>query len=145
MEREERVARALKILEETRVGADGEGTTLAKILARPESRLGDLPSPPPEIGALDRWEALYAESEVKGAGYRERARAEARRLQAARRTPIPPGFDFGALPGLSREVRELLHRVGPANLDQASRIPGMTPAALLRLHYALRRGGNRGG
>jgi len=145
MEREARVARALKILEESRVGAEGEGTTLAKILARPESRLGDLPSPPPEIGALDRWEAFYVESEVKGAGYRERARAEARRLQAARRTPIPPGFDFSALPGLSREVRELLHRVGPANLDQASRIPGMTPAALLRLHYALGRGGNRGG
>ncbi len=141
-EREARVEKALRRLAEAR--ETEEGITLARFLSRPEVGLGDLPSPPPEVAVLDRWEALYVESEVKGAGYRERCRAEARRLPAARRTRIPPGFDFGSLPGLSREVRELLQRVAPENLDQASRIPGMTPAALLRLHYALERGGRRG-
>lgn len=143
-EREKRVKRALGGLQKTYVTVEGEGTSLARLLSRPGQRLEDLPSSPPELAGLDRWEVLYVESEVKGAGYRERCRAEARRLLAARRTRIPPGFDFGALPGLSREVRELLQRVEPANLDQASRIPGMTPAALLRLHYALDRGGSRG-
>ncbi|MGC8762622.1 MAG: tRNA uridine-5-carboxymethylaminomethyl(34) synthesis enzyme MnmG [Acidobacteriota bacterium] len=143
-ERERRVAAARRTLEETRVEVGGEVLSLARILSRPQVGMEDLPVHPPELRALDRWEVLYVESEVKGEGYRERARAEARRLLAARRTRIPPGFDFGALPGLSREVREVLQRVAPANLDQASRIPGMTPAALLRLHYALDRGGSHG-
>jgi tRNA uridine 5-carboxymethylaminomethyl modification enzyme len=46
---------------------------------------------------------------------------------------IPAGFDFGALPGLSTEVRQKLDRQRPATLAQAGRIDGITPAALLLL------------
>jgi tRNA uridine 5-carboxymethylaminomethyl modification enzyme len=46
---------------------------------------------------------------------------------------IPAGFDFGALPGLSTEVRQKLDQHRPATLAQAARIDGITPAALLIL------------
>ena len=50
---------------------------------------------------------------------------------------IPVSFEFGMVPGLSNEMRERLEAAGPADLDQASRIPGVTPAALSALHFAL--------
>ena len=52
---------------------------------------------------------------------------------------IPASFDFGGVPGLSNEMRERLEQAGPADLDQASRVPGVTPAALSALHFALSR------
>ena len=50
---------------------------------------------------------------------------------------IPLSFDFDQVPGLSNEMRERLEAAGPADLDQASRVPGVTPAALSALHFAL--------
>jgi len=50
---------------------------------------------------------------------------------------IAPGFDFASVNGLSREMHERLNIVRPANLDEASRIAGVTPAALSALHFAL--------
>jgi tRNA uridine 5-carboxymethylaminomethyl modification enzyme len=50
---------------------------------------------------------------------------------------IPNGFDFGRVPGLSNEMRERLIASCPSNLDQAARVPGVTPAALSALHFAL--------
>jgi tRNA uridine 5-carboxymethylaminomethyl modification enzyme len=52
---------------------------------------------------------------------------------------LPEGTDFAAIPGLSAEVRERLERVRPATLGQASRIPGVTPAAIALLGVHLRR------
>ncbi|MCL6741600.1 tRNA uridine-5-carboxymethylaminomethyl(34) synthesis enzyme MnmG [Sphingomonas sp. RB56-2] len=50
---------------------------------------------------------------------------------------IPPGFNLSQVPGLSNEMRERLEAAGPADLDQASRVPGVTPAAMSALHFAL--------
>jgi tRNA uridine 5-carboxymethylaminomethyl modification enzyme len=52
---------------------------------------------------------------------------------------IPADFDYGTLAGLSREVREKLASVKPQSLGQASRIPGVTPAALSLLSVHLKR------
>lgn len=52
-------------------------------------------------------------------------------------TRIPVHFDFALVPGLSTEMQERLSAAGPDNLDQASRIAGVTPAALSALHFAL--------
>jgi tRNA uridine 5-carboxymethylaminomethyl modification enzyme len=52
---------------------------------------------------------------------------------------IPLSFDFNQVPGLSNEMRERLEQAGPADIDQASRVPGITPAALSALHFALMR------
>ena len=52
---------------------------------------------------------------------------------------IPDAFDYEAIPGLSREVRERLTLVRPHSLGQASRIAGVTPAAVSLLSIHLRR------
>jgi tRNA uridine 5-carboxymethylaminomethyl modification enzyme len=54
--------------------------------------------------------------------------------------PIPAGFAFGALPGLSNEIRQKLERHKPASLGQAARLDGMTPAALMLLLAHLKKG-----
>ena len=54
-----------------------------------------------------------------------------------RSVAIPCDFQFSHVPGLSNEMRERLQLAGPSNLDQAARVPGVTPAALSALHFAL--------
>jgi tRNA uridine 5-carboxymethylaminomethyl modification enzyme len=70
---------------------------------------------------------------VKYSGYlkQEAARAERARREEHRR--IPADFPFDTVPGLSREARERLAQVRPETLGQASRIPGLTPAAVMVL------------
>ena len=50
---------------------------------------------------------------------------------------IPARFDFGSVPGMSSEMVERLNAASPDNLDQARRVPGVTPAALSALHVAI--------
>ncbi|MCL6698795.1 tRNA uridine-5-carboxymethylaminomethyl(34) synthesis enzyme MnmG [Sphingomonas sp. NSE70-1] len=79
-------------------------------------------------GAID--DAIYAP-------YLERARNELASRTRDRGLSIPADFNFGVVPGLSNEMRERLEVAGPADLDQASRVSGVTPAALSALHFAL--------
>jgi tRNA uridine 5-carboxymethylaminomethyl modification enzyme len=71
------------------------------------------------------------------APYLERAQAELQARLRDRSLAIPLDFDFGTVPGLSNEMKERLAVAGPADLDQASRLSGITPAALSALHFAL--------
>jgi len=73
------------------------------------------------------------------APYIERQRREWQALQRDTSVALSRGFDFGAVPGLSSEAVERLSAARPENLDQASRIPGITPAALAALHVAAAR------
>ncbi len=78
----------------------------------------------------------FVEEEVKYEGYIAREAREIVRLQDLEGVSLPSVFDYRVLPGLSRELREKLTQVRPLTLGQASRIRGMTPAALalLRVH-----------
>ena len=71
------------------------------------------------------------------APYLTRLRGELAARAKDRALNIPLGFDLAQVPGLSNEMRERLAAAGPADLDQASRVPGITPAALSALHFAL--------
>jgi len=62
--------------------------------------------------------------------YLKRQEDQIERLSKTENVKIPHSFDFATVSGLSRELREKLDRVKPASLGQASRIPGMTPAAI---------------
>lgn len=73
------------------------------------------------------------------APYLERQRSEEEVRTKDRMVAFPEDFAFDGVPGLSNEMRERLEAVRPANLDQASRIAGITPAALSALHFALAR------
>jgi tRNA uridine 5-carboxymethylaminomethyl modification enzyme len=82
------------------------------------------------------------EVEARYAGYVERQRAEIERQRRHTSTPLPEGLDYGTVAGLSNEVREKLARVRPSSIGQASRISGVTPAAisLLLIHLKKREG-----
>ncbi len=88
--------------------------------------------------------AEQVEIGVKYAGYLDRQAAEIARQRRSEDTPIPDGFDFGAVRGLSAEVLGKFGRVRPQTVGQAQRIPGVTPAAISLLLVHLARHG-RGG
>ena len=81
--------------------------------------------------------ATTIETVVKYGGYMAQEEREMKRMKDAGRRAIPAAFDFECIPGLSREVRAKLERVRPVTLDQAARIPGVTPAAVAILDVYL--------
>jgi len=80
---------------------------------------------------------MTVETEVKYAGYIDQQKRQMDRIAGSNARPIPSGVAFHQIPGLSREVGEKLTRVQPATLGQASRIPGVTPAAVAILDIYL--------
>ena len=78
------------------------------------------------------------ETEVKYAGYIDQQERQIARLKDADERLIPAGFGYRGVPGLSIEVVHKLETVGPRTLGQASRIPGVTPAAVAVLDCYLR-------
>ena len=77
-----------------------------------------------------RNELKSIETEIKYAGYLDQQQRAIERLKKAEQRRIPDWFDYRAVSGLSREMQEKLGKVVPQTLGQASRIPGVTPAAV---------------
>jgi len=77
-----------------------------------------------------RNELKSVETEIKYAGYLDQQQRAIERLKKAEQRRIPDWFDYRAVSGLSREMQEKLGKVVPQTLGQASRIPGVTPAAV---------------
>jgi tRNA uridine 5-carboxymethylaminomethyl modification enzyme len=90
-----------------------------------------------------RNEARAVETGIKFAGYLDQQTKSIARMKAAEAVVIPQWLEYGAISGLSREVREKLERVCPSTIAQASRIPGVTPAALSLIHVSIRLQGAR--
>ena len=81
------------------------------------------------------------EIDLKYDGYLVRQRAEVERQQRQEHTALETDLDYSAIHGLSREVQQKLAAARPATVGQASRVPGVTPAAMsLLLVYLKRRG-----
>ncbi|MGA2887948.1 MAG: tRNA uridine-5-carboxymethylaminomethyl(34) synthesis enzyme MnmG [Terracidiphilus sp.] len=85
-----------------------------------------------------RNEARAVETGIKFAGYLEQQKKSIEKLKAAEAVAIPEWMEYGAISGLSREMRETLERVRPLTIGQASRLPGVTPAALSLVHVSIR-------
>ncbi len=75
--------------------------------------------------------------ETKYSGYIERQAAQVERFQRLESKPIPPHFDFAAVPQLRAEAKEKLGRIRPASIGQASRISGISPADIAVLLFYL--------
>jgi tRNA uridine 5-carboxymethylaminomethyl modification enzyme len=82
------------------------------------------------LSSAARNEMKVVETEIKYAGYLDQQRKSIERLKKAEQRVIPDWFDYGKVSGLSREMNEKLQRVRPRTLGHASRIPGVTPAAV---------------
>ena len=139
------------------------GLTWAQLLKRPEVTIepvmramaDDLRKDPllaefvtrheddPVARAAFRNEARAVETEIKFAGYLDQQKKSIEKLKAAESVSIPEWLEYGTISGLSREMRETLERVRPQTIGQASRIPGVTPAALSLVHVSIRLQGAR--
>jgi tRNA uridine 5-carboxymethylaminomethyl modification enzyme len=112
----------------------GERMAASTLLRRPDVRLQSLVDEgdvaldlEPSTRALD---VASLENDVKYAGYLKQEQSRAERMRRQERRRIPDGFAFDRVPGLSREVIQRCSQVRPETLGQASRIPGVTPAAV---------------
>ncbi len=90
-----------------------------------------------------RNERKAVETEIKFAGYLDQQRRSIERLQRAEERTIPAWFDYTNISGLSREMQEKLTRIRPQTIGQASRIPGVTPAALSLVNVYIELQGRR--
>ena len=79
------------------------------------------------------------ENEVKYSGFIQRQLKDVERFKHLEKIKIVPDLDYASLSGISREIREKLGKFRPLNLGQASRISGVTPAAISLLMVYLRK------
>jgi tRNA uridine 5-carboxymethylaminomethyl modification enzyme len=133
--RRARFARNAVTLETTLVrSAAGDRVKASQLLKQPDVRIQSLV----EAGSLcldlepsnPDLDLLSLETNVKYEGYLRQAMAQAERTRRHERRPIPCAFPFARVPGLSAEAIHRLSQVRPETLGQASRIPGITPAAV---------------
>jgi tRNA uridine 5-carboxymethylaminomethyl modification enzyme len=131
------------------------GQSLAQLLKRPEITIerlvplireltqdffkeeSILKNPRESVASLSsaiRNELKSVETEIKYAGYLLQQQRAIDRLKKAEQHTIPQWFDYASISGLSREIQEILIRVRPRTLGHASRIPGVTPAAVSLVH-----------
>ncbi len=92
---------------------------------------------PGSVARLPAWvrnEMKTVETEIKYAGYLDQQRRSIDKLRKAEKRLIPEWFNYATVSGLSREMQETLIRVRPQTLGQASRIAGVTPAAVSLIH-----------
>ncbi|WP_269621091.1 tRNA uridine-5-carboxymethylaminomethyl(34) synthesis enzyme MnmG [Zhongshania sp. BJYM1] len=115
---------------------------LLELLKRPELKYADLaPLVESPENAVSEQVAEQIEIGVKYAGYIDRQQDEIDRLRRYENTRLPIEFDYSNIEGLSNEVKQKLSNTRPQTLAQASRIPGVTPAAVsLLLIYMKKRG-----
>lgn len=131
---EEQIERATRLVQKER----SEGKTLEEWLRRPELNWSDIrqrSSAVAELEITDR-AAEQVEIETKYAGYIRRQASTIEKQSNLENVRIPKTFDYLVVSNLRAEAREKLRKVQPANLGQASRISGITPAdiAILMLH-----------
>ncbi len=112
------------------VNRDGVRRTGFDLLSYPEINWSSLAGIWPELGAISASIAEQIEIDAKYAVYLDRQKRDVQSFRREEDALIPPELDYGAMRGLSNELRVRLSLIRPATLGQASRIEGMTPAAL---------------
>ena len=112
--------------------------SLMDLLKRPELTYNDLAWLIGQ-GCDDAAVSEQVEIAAKYSGYIERQQEEINRLRAQQNTPLPDDFDYFSVEGLSNELREKLSKAKPDSIARASRIPGVTPAAISLLLITLKK------
>lgn len=116
-------------------------TSLGQILKRPELSYKNLEAIDGSHKKIDENIARKVEIEIKYEGYIQRQLKEVDKFKNLEKIKIPAEFDYTKVHGLSNELREKLLLIKPISLGQASRIPGITPAAISVMMIYLKKGG----
>jgi tRNA uridine 5-carboxymethylaminomethyl modification enzyme len=138
--------RVLEALAERETTPIRNATTAAALLRRPELDYHDVRAIEAAAGgypldAVPSDFSVQVEVEIKYGGYVERQLGLIERSRQMEEACLPPDLDYSSIHGLSNEVREKLVAIRPRSLGQASRISGITPAALSLLAIHLRKSG----
>jgi tRNA uridine 5-carboxymethylaminomethyl modification enzyme len=131
-EKQAQIARVAAVLQANRSGQ----VTLARLLRRPEVSWADLVERLPQLAVVSPEVARQVTCDAKYSGYIARQQIEIERQKRLAARQIPGDFDFDSVSHLRAEAREKLTRIRPADLAQAGRISGITPAdlAVLMVH-----------
>ena len=121
------------------VKADGQRRNVMQLLAYPAIGFEDLARLWPELEAWPPQVREQVEIDASYAGYLDRQAADAAAFRRDEDLRLPADLDYGAVGGLSHEVREKLSNIKPLTLGQAARIEGVTPGALTALLAHVRR------
>jgi tRNA uridine 5-carboxymethylaminomethyl modification enzyme len=147
-QRQGRFARNHAVIEGSRVTVGGVTVPAPRALRQPDVRLEALVSEgqvqlelDPQNPALD---VASIETDFKYEGYLRRQRSHIDRHRRQEGRPIPETFEFAGVPGLSREIVQRLTELRPLTLGHASRIPGVTPAAVAVIATFLDKSSHRG-
>jgi tRNA uridine 5-carboxymethylaminomethyl modification enzyme len=107
-----------------------ESVSLDRLLKRPELSYPDVERLSSPVPPLSKAVGQQVEVECKYEGYLRRQEAEILKFKRLEQISIPEELSYAGIPGLSNEIKQKLQEIKPLSLGQASRIPGMTPAAL---------------
>ena len=121
------------------VNADGQRRSAMDLLRYPDIGFADLARIWPELGDFAPGIVEQLEIDAVYAGYLDRQEADIRAFRKDESVGLPADLDYGAIAGLSNEMKEKLGAARPATIGQASRIPGVTPAALSLVIAQLRK------
>jgi tRNA uridine 5-carboxymethylaminomethyl modification enzyme len=113
-----------------RINQDGVRRTALDLLTYPDVSPDALRRMWPQFGAVPSFALEQLHADAVYSGYIDRQRADVEAFRRDEGLKLPEDIDYAAVPGLSHEARQKLARIRPATLGQASRIDGMTPAAL---------------
>jgi tRNA uridine 5-carboxymethylaminomethyl modification enzyme len=125
------------------INKDGRRRTGFELLAYPDIDLARLTAVWPELGRLDAKIGAQVETDARYAAYVRRQDIDIAAMRRDEQAAIPGDFDYTTLASLSSEVRQKLELHRPSTLAQASRIEGMTPAALMLLLAGLKKQAGR--
>jgi tRNA uridine 5-carboxymethylaminomethyl modification enzyme len=114
-------------------------SSIAQVLRRPEISMSALRHMRPDIPRYSHDVDAQAEIQIKYQGYVDRQLETVERFQKLENVRLPDNLDYSTISGLSREVCEKLTRIKPRSLGQASRISGITPAALTLLSFYIKK------
>ncbi|MCD6266298.1 MAG: tRNA uridine-5-carboxymethylaminomethyl(34) synthesis enzyme MnmG [Deltaproteobacteria bacterium] len=117
-------------------------TSLSQILKRPELSYQDIATLDEHTKKMDKSVAYKVEIEIKYEGYIQRQLKEVEKFKNLEKIKIPQDFDYTKIHGLSNELKEKLLLIKPISLGQASRISGITPAAISIIMIYLKKGGS---
>ena len=113
--------------------------SMLDLIKRPELTYGEVALSETRPSLLSADAAEYVETQIKYEGYIARQQEEIDRLKRHEAAKIPSDFNYDNVVGLSNEICQKLNEARPANIARASRIPGMTPAALSLLLVYLKK------
>ncbi len=128
-----------QVVEDLDLGELKSGVSLELLLKRPEINIAQLEAVCPELSEFSRQALEQVEIAVKYEGYIKRQLEQVERFREQEEIKLPADIDYMKIPSISTEVREKLINIKPISLGQASRIQGVTPAAIAVIHIYLRK------